>query len=208
MLHSNDAIFVVDPMQDQIIDVNPRACSMLGYPREELVSLHMSAIHPTEMDKVRAFAESVFENGSGWTNELTCLTKSGEHLPAEISASFIDLGQRSCMIALVRDVTERKRAEDELKRYKDHLEELVGERTRELAAANRELNKLRRQLEMENTYLRDAVRTELAFGEIVGRSPSLKKVLEQVGIFHLQLSANTCPRKSPHPSSILGSAPA
>lgn len=180
--HSNDAIFVVDPMQDQIIDVNPRACTMLGYPREELISLHMSAIHPTEMDKVKAFAESVFENGYGWTNELTCLTKAGEHLPAEISASFIDLGQRSCMIALVRDVTERKRAEDELKRYKDQLEELVGERTRELAAANRELNKLRRQLEMENTYLRDAVRTELAFGEIVGRSPSLKKVLEQVGM--------------------------
>ncbi len=84
------------------------------------------------------------------------------------------------MIALVRDVTERKRAEEEVKRYKDHLEELVGARTRELAAAKRELEKLHRQLEMENAYLREAVRTELAFGEIVGHSASLGKVLEQI----------------------------
>ncbi len=47
--HSNDAIFIVDPTQDKIVDVNPRASTMLGYPREELLSLHMSAIHPTEM---------------------------------------------------------------------------------------------------------------------------------------------------------------
>ncbi len=48
------------------------------------------------------------------------------------------------------------------------------------AAAKRELEKLHRQLEMENAYLREAVRTELAFGEIVGHSPSLGKVLEQI----------------------------
>ena len=89
--HSNDAIFVIDPANDCIVDANPRACTMLGYTREELLSLPVSAIHPGEMAVLQAFSESVYENGRGWTNELNCQTKYGEILPAEISASAIQI---------------------------------------------------------------------------------------------------------------------
>ena len=74
---SNDGIFVLDPTRDKILDANPKACSMLGYSREELLSVGVSAIHPVEMPKMMAFAQSVYEQGSGWTDELTCLTKTG-----------------------------------------------------------------------------------------------------------------------------------
>lgn len=93
---------------------------MLGYNREELLSLPVSAIHPTEMAVLQAFAESVFEHGRGWTNELSCQTKHGEMLPAEISASAIEVthedhpGQvveKRHIIAMVRDITERRQAE-------------------------------------------------------------------------------------------------
>ena len=47
--HSNDAILVIDPGADAIVDANPRACVMLGYPREELLSIPISAVHPNEM---------------------------------------------------------------------------------------------------------------------------------------------------------------
>ena len=124
--HSNDAIFVVNPDHDKIVQVNSKASDMLGYGREELLSLPMSAIHPDEMPKFKAFASRVSENGSGWTNELTCLTKSGNKLASEISASLIDVHGKPCMIALVRDISERKRAEEELrqanKRMKADLE--------------------------------------------------------------------------------------
>ena len=108
--HSNDAIFVIDPAQDEILDLNQRACRMLGYSREELLSLSISAIHPHEMPKLRAFAESVAQ-GNGRTDELTCTTRCGEVLPTEISASAIDIDGRDCIIAIVRDITERKAAE-------------------------------------------------------------------------------------------------
>ena len=104
--HSNDAIFVIDPSRDEILDVNPKACSMLGYIREELLSLSISVIHPNEMPKLLAFSESVFEQGQGWTDELTCRTRSDLVLPSEMSASVIDLGGRPCLIVLVRDITE------------------------------------------------------------------------------------------------------
>ncbi len=114
--HSNDAIFILDPQRDKIIDVNSKACEMLGYSRERLLSMAISDIHPNEMPELQAFAKSVSRNGHGWTSELTCLTSTGRFLSAEISASFIDISGRSRMIALVRDISERKRAEEALRR--------------------------------------------------------------------------------------------
>ena len=93
--YSNDAIFVIDPLLDSIIDVNAQACSMLGYLRDDLLAMPISAVHPEEMAKLQAFAQSIFENGRGWTNELTCLTKAGERLPSEISASSITIDGQS-----------------------------------------------------------------------------------------------------------------
>ena len=61
---------------------------MLGYSCEELLSMPISAIHPDEIPKFRAFAKSVSEKGAGWTNELTCLTRPGVKLAAEISVSY------------------------------------------------------------------------------------------------------------------------
>ncbi|MHC4974478.1 MAG: sigma-54 interaction domain-containing protein [Planctomycetota bacterium] len=107
--HSNDAIFLVDVEHDSILDVNRRACEMLGYTRAELLSLPMSVIHPHEMPKVRAFARSVAEEGQGFTDELTCVAKSGETLAAEISGAILEVDHRTCMIASVRDVSERER---------------------------------------------------------------------------------------------------
>jgi len=82
-------------------------------------------IHPNEMPELLAFAQSVFDSGSGWTNELTCTTKEGATLPAEISASVIDLAGRTYMIALVRDITERKRAEAALHESEERLSRIL-----------------------------------------------------------------------------------
>ena len=109
--HSNDAIFVIDPPRDRIVDVNDKACRMLGYSRDELLATPISAIHPDEMPALMAFAESVLREGHGATNELTCLTKRGETLPSEMSASVVEIGGQPHMITLVRDISARKRAE-------------------------------------------------------------------------------------------------
>jgi len=108
--YSNDAILVIDPKEDKILDVNLKASTLLGYSHEELLSLPVSAIHPKEMPKLIAFAESVSKKGHGWTNELTCKTKSGKFLNAEISASVIDMASKKSIIAMIRDISHRKKA--------------------------------------------------------------------------------------------------
>jgi PAS domain S-box-containing protein len=112
---SNDAILVIDADQDLILDVNPKACEILGYSRRELLAKRATDIHPQEMPQFRAFASRVMEDGSGWTDELTCMTKVGQYLQAEISASTVEFEGRTCVIAMVRDISERKRAEQAIK---------------------------------------------------------------------------------------------
>jgi len=124
--YSNDAIFVIDPKRDRILEANPKAAAMLGYSREELLeSVRVSSIHPGEMEQLKAFGEQVLEQGHGWTNELTCLTKAGNQLPSEISSSVIPFEGEDCIISLVRDVTERKAAEDALRQSEDRFRTFV-----------------------------------------------------------------------------------
>ena len=121
-LHSNDAIFVIDLQTDRILQANSKAASLLGYSQEELLELPISSIHKNEISEFQAFMQSVIQNTFGWTDQLTCLTKQAKHLSAEISASSLQLQGSNCIIALVRDVTERKHREDELARVATELE--------------------------------------------------------------------------------------
>jgi PAS domain S-box-containing protein len=124
--HSNDGIFLVDPMEDEILDVNDKACRMLGYSREELRAAPMSMVHPHEMDRMRDFAQRVYDTGEGWTDKLTCTTKSGKALSAEISASIIELDGRKCMVAMVRDTSERSRLAREKELLLDEIKTELG----------------------------------------------------------------------------------
>ncbi len=83
-------------------------------------------------------------------------------------------------VDLLREITERQRAEDELTNYKNHLEELVKERTGELEGALDEVERLKNQLQAENIYLQEEIRLEHNFEEIIGRSENLNRALMKV----------------------------
>ena len=110
--YSNDAIFLIDPQADRILEANPKASELLGYsPEELLTTVAVSAIHPHELSAFQAFGLTVLQEGHGWTNELSCMTKSGVTVPTEISAAVVSLEGRHCIISMVRDITERKQAQ-------------------------------------------------------------------------------------------------
>ncbi|VAX24471.1 diguanylate cyclase/phosphodiesterase (GGDEF & EAL domains) with PAS/PAC sensor(s), partial [hydrothermal vent metagenome] len=125
--NSNDAIFMIETKMDKIVEVNPKACAMLGYSREELLSTPMSAIHPKEIKEIGDFVQKVYKEGSAWTDELTCRTKKGNFLPAEISASVTEIEGKTFMIAMVRDITERKHFEDTLQNIASGVSAETGE---------------------------------------------------------------------------------
>ncbi len=123
--HCHDAIFVLDPPNDKILSVNPRACAMLGYSREELLARPISQIHQRDMPSLLAFVQSVLDQGHGRTNELTCLTRTGQKIPTETSASVIETKDGRCIVAMVRDISERKRTEEELRENEERLSSIL-----------------------------------------------------------------------------------
>ena len=70
-------------------------------------------LHPNEMKKAQKFARRVSRTGEGWTNELRCMTKNGDLVSAEISASIVRYKDRTCVVSLIRDVSDRERLEEE-----------------------------------------------------------------------------------------------
>lgn len=129
--HNSDAVMVVDLESESFVDVNPRACELLGYSREELLSMDPEDIHPSDIDRVRhEFISQVVEEGSGFTDELTCLTRHGDEIPTEISGAALNTTDGADepreMIAMLRDVSERVQHRRELEEKIERLDRFAG----------------------------------------------------------------------------------
>ena len=131
--HSIDAIEVIDPETGCVLDVSERACVTHGYTREEYRGLFAPEIDPAmaglsweqTRDRVRRQGSYAFESEHR--------RKDGTVFPVEVNATHVSL-DRDYVLAVVRDVTERKRAEqvrDEL------LEDLRTERHQLMALSRR-----------------------------------------------------------------------
>jgi len=119
--------------------VNDRLCRILGYTREELMGLSFQDItHPDDLaddiDYLRRVLSGEINNFS-W--EKRYLQKDGSSVWVNLAVSLVrlDTGEPRHFIAVFQDITERVEAEEELKRYRIHLEEIIEERTAELVVA-------------------------------------------------------------------------
>ena len=113
---ASDAIFVLDVQNESIVETNPKAAALLGYSQEEMYGLPISKIHPTEMARMREIIKSLQNKGESQSNELTCATKSNKKIPVEISFSMFQIEDRDYVMAIARDIRERKEAESKLLR--------------------------------------------------------------------------------------------
>ena len=113
---SPDAIEVIDPETGRFLDVNSTGCARLGYSREEMLSLTLADID-VEKD-YRALwplvVEEIKKAGSGAIIGRH-RRKDGSTFPVEVNSRYLDLG-RGYMVAVVRDITERKLVEARLSR--------------------------------------------------------------------------------------------
>lgn len=129
--YNNDAVMVVDLEDEAFVDVNPKACELLGYSRGELLSMHPEEIHPNDIDRVRnEFISQVTEEGAGFTDDLTCLTKNGCEIPTEISGAALELsddgGEPTQMIAMLRDISDRVQHRRELEEKIERLDRFAS----------------------------------------------------------------------------------
>jgi PAS domain S-box-containing protein len=113
-----DGIFVMGP-DGRIEDNNDSACRQLGYAREELIGLPVSAVSARSDFQPGELFDRLRTAGS-LSYETTHLRKDGVCIPVELSVVRIDYRGRPAILGVARDITERKRAEEGL-REKEHL---------------------------------------------------------------------------------------
>lgn len=101
----------------QIVDVNESACHMLGYSREEFLDMSLVDLDPGfSIDRWPNTWKKIKENGKH-SLEAQHRAKDGRLIPVEIIANFIDFGGRELDCAVIRDITERKKAEETLQMF-------------------------------------------------------------------------------------------
>jgi len=126
---SNDCIFAVEPKWGRFLDVNNRACDSLGYTRKEL--LNMMTIKDIEVS---------MPDDSYWQKQIEELKekkdivkqdrykrKDGSTFFVETSLKLVTQEKQDYIIAIARDITERKRAEAKLKTAQEKLLETARE---------------------------------------------------------------------------------
>jgi PAS domain S-box-containing protein len=139
-----DGILIIDPVRDLIHDVNPAGCCLFEQTREQLLAGRASDVHAEQNGRLRDLLNSIQSDEHGAVAEILCRTKSGRIFPAALSASVIDHGDRECILATIRDISDRKAAEQQQQAYTESLEQ-----------ANHRLRESQQLLEAQNARLRD-----------------------------------------------------
>ena len=138
-----DAIVVIDE-RGIICDVNPATSVVFGYSTDELVSHNVSMLMPNPYrEEHDGYLESYRQTGVrkiiGIGREVVGQRKDGSTFPMHLAVSEIQLAGQRLFVGVVRDITDLKTAENQLRQLNDQLEQLVQERTEELRAAQAEL---------------------------------------------------------------------
>ncbi len=175
--HNPQPMWIYDHDTLEILEVNEISSKIYGYSREEFLSMTIKDIRPAE--DVLLLLEDIEisrlnENSIG---EWRHLKKNGEIMDVEISASSILFNERKARHVLIKDITERKRAEEALRKSESLLRTLIESAPFEVWARDKDGVGI---LENENQVRH--------FGSILGKTPDYKGISHQIS--HLWNSNN------------------
>ena len=131
-------IVIIDT-RGKIIEFNQTAHQDHGYSREEFAKLNIFDINPFQSPtEIRANMREVLRKGKSVV-EVKHRSKDGRVRDMHVSTHVVNLDGRRVFQAIWHDITERKQTEKTLRSYREHLEDLITERTAELSKVNKEL---------------------------------------------------------------------
>jgi len=123
-----DGILIADAETRRFVRVNPAILRMFGYAEDEVLRLSVSDIHPKESlpGLLAAFEEDVRGERTA-VADVPCLRKDGTLFYVDITSAHVTLRGRLRLMGLLRDITERKAAQEALRRSEENYRLLFEE---------------------------------------------------------------------------------
>lgn len=146
--HANDLIVYID-LQGRFVEINNKLEDIFGYKREDFIGRHFTTVgvlEPREAKKAEQALRRTAAGHSPGIMEFEVFRKDGTRASVEVNPRLIKKdGRLMASILIIRDITERKKAEAALREVHDELERKVRERTLNLEEANAALRVLLRK---------------------------------------------------------------
>ena len=123
---ASDAILAISPENGEILEANPKTEEMTGYALPELLGMKVWDLHPSEerVEAKRLFGR-VTATGNGTFRDFHFRRKDGSLAVIDVSASMVTWGSRKVIQRLCRDVTERRRLEEENTFLREYYERIL-----------------------------------------------------------------------------------
>ena len=162
---ANDQIVLLDK-EGRIAEVNEAVKSIFGYTRDDVIGkkYYDLSIFPAEVARELkdSFDHDFMHREISPILEMELIGKNGHKIYAEITTRPVDRnGVATGMVVVLRDVTDKKKAEMALSEHRDNLEALVEQRTRNLEEANTALKVLVRSREEDKNELEERMMTNV-----------------------------------------------
>ncbi len=159
--HAQDRIGWIDK-DGQFIYVNEVTWKEMGYTREEMLSMKVSDLNPNFTQEIWHEHFKKMKKAVHMSVESQHVSKDGKLHDMEILTNYLEFGGKEFLCSFGRDITERKKADDELKK------------------AYHEIKLLKERLETENIYLREQISVQSTHENIIGKSDAIKYILYKI----------------------------